>query len=179
MSMKKLADAGPPKNKSNAYVLARLMGMCTVCEQCGEVGHYNGAKRQGFSQQTNISGLVLPVRRAVYMAAQQKQILKGRRITSKCKNPACINPKLLVQATPGQVIKADYVKGNRSRLTAAAHLQKFRKVLLTEAAVMAILADERGGKAAAGDYGISDVHFNSIKRGAARRTANPFAGLLA
>ena len=28
-------------------------------------------------------------------------------------------------------------------------------------------------------YGISDVHFNAIKRGAARRMANPFAGLFA
>lgn len=179
MSMKKQADAGPPKNKSNAYVLARLLGMCTTCEHCGEDTHYNGAKREGFCQQTNISGMVMPVRRAAYIAGRKVQILKGRRITSKCKNPACINPELLVQATPGQILKADYVKGNRSRQTAAAHLNKFRKISLSEGAVMAILADHRGGKAAAADYGISDVHFNSIKRGAARRMANPFAGLMA
>lgn len=178
MSARKLADAGPPKNKSNAYVMARLLGVCTTCEQCGELGHYTGAKRPGFCQQTNISGMVMPVRRAMYMAAQQKRILKGRRITSKCKNPECINPELLVQSTPGQVIKADYEKGNRSRHTAAAHLQKYRKVMLSEAAVQSILSDDRGGTAGAADYGISAVHFNSIKRGAARRMANPFAGLL-
>ena len=179
MSMKKLADVGPPINTSNASVLTRLMSNCTECHECGAMSHYGGAKRPGHCQQINISGNVMPVRRAMYMAAHQTRILNGRRITSKCKNPACINPELLVQSTPGQVIRSDYEKGNRSRHTAAAHLRKHSKVKLSEAAVRAILADERGGRAGAADYGISDVHFNAIKRGAARRMANPFAGLFA
>ena len=115
----------------------------------------------------------------MYMAAKQVPILKGRRITSRCHNPDCINPELLVQATPGQILKSDYVKGNRSRLTAAAHLLKYRALKLDAQTAVRIMADERTGKTGAADYGISPEHFNSIKRGGAWKQANPFAGLFA
>lgn len=179
MSRKKLADAGPPLNASNAYIVNLMLNKCTECAECGATTHYTGAKNEGFCAQVHVAGRVMPARRAMYMAALQKPLIKGRRVTSRCRNPDCINPAFLYQATPGQILKADYVKGNRSRQTAAAHLLKFRNLKLNADTAMQILADERTGKDGAADYGISAVHFNSIKRGQAWKQANPFAGLLA
>lgn len=178
MTTRNPADAGPPINKSNAYVMQRIMSHCTECEECGEMTHYMGARQPGKAQQVNVCGVVMAARRAAYMATGMR-VRNGYRVTSKCSNPDCINPALLMQTTPGAVIRLDYAKGNRSRLTAAAHLLKYRSLKLDRADVMRIMADERGGKAAAADYGISDVHFNSIKRGAAWKAVNPFAGLMA
>lgn len=178
MSARNLADVGPPINKSNGYVMRRILSMCTECDECGEMTHYTGARHPGKAQQVNVCGVVMPVRRATYMAGGTR-VRKGYRVTSHCKNPDCVNPALLYQTTPGLVLKASYTKGYRSRLTAAAHLGRFRVTKLARSDVMRILADERGGKEAAHEYGISDVHFNRIKRGEARQTANPFSGLMA
>jgi hypothetical protein len=174
---------GPPKNASNPYVLERLLHNCIECACCGSVSHFKAEYRKGLSIQVNIAGRVMAVRRAVYMAAfPEKQIQKNRRITSKCHNPNCINAELLVQATAGQIIKADYEKGLRDRAAVTAHLARYTRELnmkLSDESVLHILVDTRGGTEGAKDYGISPEHFNAIKRGASRRVRNPFAGLMA
>lgn len=174
---------GPPRHASNHYVLARLLENCIECECCGAISHFKSVARKGFSIQTNVGGRVMASRRAMYMAAlPNKTIRKGLRITSRCHNPNCINPDLLIQATPGQVIKMDYEKGNRCKVAVRAHLARVSReinVKLTDESVRLIREDERTGKFGAADYGITPEHFNAIKRGATRRGPNPFAGLMA
>ena len=174
---------GPPRHASNQYVMARLLENCIECDCCGEVTHFKSEARKGFSIQTNVAGRVMAIRRAMYMAAfPNKPIKKGLRITSRCHNTNCINAALLIQATPGLVIKMDYEKGNRDKVAVKAHLARISRdinIKLTEENVRRIREDDRTGKFGAADYGITPEHFNAIKRGATRRGPNPFAGLMA
>jgi hypothetical protein len=172
---------GPPVTASNAYVVARLLAGCTECNDCGAMSHFVAVHRKGFSVQTNVAGRVMAVRKAMYMASKPDVlILKGRRITSRCHNPNCINQVLLYQATAGGVLKSHYTKGVRSRTEAAAHLARHtrKNSKVSEEVVLQILNDERGGTEAAHEYGMSSAYFNSIKRGDSRRVGNPFSGLL-
>lgn len=174
---------GPPKVASNAFVLERLQQNCCECKDCGHISHYKVAVQKKRSIQAHLGGRVMTVRRGMYMAAfPNKEILKGRRITSKCPNPFCIEPSLLVQATSGQIVSADYKKGNRDKAAVMALLARYTRKLntkLSDESVRRIREDERTGKYGAHDYGITPEHFNRIKRGAARVGSNPFAGLMA
>lgn len=171
----------PPASAANSYVKNRLLLNCRECECCGEQTHFNATHRTGFSVQTNVGGRVMAVRKAMFMACfPAKQIPDGARITSKCSNPNCINPKLLHTATPGQVLSSHYTKGIRDKREAAAHLARTKraKAKLDAAAVQRIRMDDRKGTEAASEYGITPEHYNAIQRGEARRaTANPFAAL--
>lgn len=174
---------GPPKRASNAIVMKRLLANCVECECCGAVSHYKASVSTSRPVQVQIMGFVLTARRAMYMAAfPDKWIRRDRRITCRCKNPKCINPELLLQASAGRIASLDYQKGNRDRAAVAAHLARYTRALntrLSEESVQRIREDERTGKFGAADFGISPEHFNAIKRGAHRRGSNPFAGLMA
>lgn len=177
-----LGRLGPPSGAANEYAYKRLLGNCSECARCGEMTHYKAPHKPGFVIQANIGGRIMGVRRAMYMAAfPNKVIQSGRRITSKCSNPHCIDPAKLYQSTAGQLLKTHYEKGIRDRAEAAAHLASFqrRHAKVDTDMVLKILHDDRGGAEAADEYGISATHYNAIQRGAARRTANPFAGLMA
>jgi hypothetical protein len=171
---------GPPATKANEYVKARMQENCTECECCGEVSHFKAQHRPGMAVQVNVGGQVMAARKAMYMATHpQRKIKPQYRITSKCKNPNCINPALLVQSTASEVLKSHYTKGIRDRRIASAHLvaQRLKNTRLTAEDVMKIIADPRKGKEAAHEFDISKEHYNAIQRGATRKVANPFAGL--
>lgn len=174
---------GPPKSSSNSFVLSRLQANCKECVECGAMSHYKAVNNIRKTIQVHINGMVIAVRRAMYMASfPNKEIQKNRRITSRCRNPHCINAKLLLQATPGQIVKLDYEKGNRDKAAVVAHLARYTRALntkLSDECVDRIRMDERTGKWGAADYGITPEHFNAIKRGVNRRGSNPFAGLMA
>lgn len=171
---------GPPATKSNEYVKDRMLGNSIECECCGEVTHFKAQYRPGMAVQVNVGGQVMAARRAMYMAIHpQRKIKPGHRITSKCKNPNCINPALLVQSTASELLKSHYTKGIRDRRVASAHLvaQRMRNTKLSDADVFRIISDPRKGLEASHEFGICKEHYNAIQRGATRRAANPFAGL--
>lgn len=172
---------GPPATKSNKYVFDRMRQNCKECECCGEMWHFKAIARSGMVVQTNVGGQVMGARKAMYMAAFPGTLIQnGRRVTSRCKNPNCINPKLLVQVTASDLLKSHYTKGIRSRRGASAHLlaRQKKNTKLSPDDVIRIINDDRKGAEAAHEFGISKEHYNAIQRGAARKVANPFAGLL-
>lgn len=172
---------GPPATKANHYVRDRMAQTCIECECCGEQWHFKAVHRHGMAIQVNVGGQVMAARKAMYMATfPDKPIQNGRRITSRCKNPNCINPALLIQSTASALLKTHYTKGIRDRHVAAAHLvaQQARNTKLSRDEVIRILNDDRKGAAAAHEFGISKEHYNAIQRGAARKVSNPFAGLI-
>lgn len=172
---------GPPATKANSYVFERMRDNCSECECCGEPWHFKAVFRPGMAVQVNVGGQVMAARKAMYMAAfPNKLIQNGRRITSRCKNSNCINPKLLAQSTASDLLKSHYTKGIRSRRGASAHLvaQQRKNTKLSPDAVIQIINDDRKGAEAAHEFGISKEHYNAIQRGAARKVVNPFAGLL-
>jgi hypothetical protein len=176
-----LKRMGPPKSASNAYVRQHLDGLCRECPACGGPWECTLATRKGAAQSVHIAGRVMAARRAMYMASYpDRRIKKGMRVSSKCDNPRCINPNLLVQTTPSAVLERQYEIGQRSRYKAAVHLINIvrAKQKLTDEAVKAIRMDPRKGRRAAHEYGVSAEHYNSIQRGDARMpVSSPFAGL--
>jgi hypothetical protein len=171
---------GPPATKANEYVKARMLDNCIECECCGEMTHFKAQYRPGMAVQVNVGGQVMAARKAMYMASfPTKKILSHRRITSKCKNPNCINQKLLVQSTASELLKSHYTKGIRDRHVASSHLvaQQKKNTRLPDAEVIKIIADPRKGAEAAHEWNISKEHYNAIQRGATRKVSNPFAGL--
>jgi hypothetical protein len=174
------AKFGPPAVMANQYVYERLQNDCTECPCCGEPWRYKAARESGVNIMLNIGGRLMAVRRAMYMAAfPGKMIVARRRITSRCKDSRCINPRLLYQATAGELLKTHYEKGIRCKRKAAAHLVAIKQgeSKLSQSDVMAILNDNRKGAEAAHEWGITKEHYNAIQRGAARQMRNPFAGL--
>lgn len=172
---------GPPATKATAYVFQRLQDNCVECECCGEKWHFKAEFIKGKPIQVNVGGQIMAVRKAMYMAAfPEKRIQKGRRISSRSKNQNCINPALLTQSTASELLKSHYTKGIRSKTAASAHLvaQRRKNAKLSPDDVIRIINDDRKGAAAAHEFGISKEHYNAIQRGAARRVANPFAGLI-
>lgn len=171
---------GPPKAAANKYVFDRLRANCIECECCGKQWHFKGQKDVGFSVQVNVAGRIMAVRRAMYMAAfPNKAILRGRRITSSCKNEHCINPDLLIQVTASVLLKSHYEKGIRNRREAAAHLascKPAKKITLEDA--LQIMQDDRPATAVAAERGVSAAYVRAIRRGEMRRQTNPFAGLM-
>lgn len=173
---------GPPKTASNDYTYKRLAGNCIECACCGEMWHYKAKFESGKAIQVNIGGRVMAVKRAMWMAAYPKRkIAKGDAITTKCKNPNCINPKLIYRAKPTEVLKSCYEKGVRSKAQAVAHLMKYTILnqRISEEAVAMIRNDDRKGAEAAKEWGISTSHYNAIQLGKARvpMARNPFSGL--
>ena len=172
---------GPPATKANEYVKARMLDNCSECDCCGEQTHFKAVFRQGMAVQVNVGGQVMAARKAMYMAAfPGKLILSHRRVTSKCSNPNCINPKLLIQSTASELLKSHYTKGIRDRRIAAVHLvaQRMKNTRLSDADVIRIINDDRKGAAAAHEFGITREHYNAIQRGATRKVSNPFSGLM-
>jgi hypothetical protein len=172
---------GPSITKSNSYVYERMCETCTECECCGEQWHFKAVARHGVAIQVNVGGQVMAARKAMYMATfPNKPIQNGRRITSRCKNQNCINPKLLIQSTASDLLKTHYTKGIRDRRVATVHLvaQRLKNTKLSADDVIRIVNDDRKGKAASHEYGISKEHYNAIQRGDARKASNPFAGLM-
>jgi len=171
---------GPSKAQSTQYVKKRLIEGCKTCERCGEKTHYVAAIRPGCCPTINIGGRIMAVRRAAWIALIGKPIKDGKMITSTCSNQNCINPKMMIQADPGEVLALHYtVHNSRSRYEATAHLMKYtrQRTKLSADDVVRIRSDNRKGKAAASEFGISKEHYNAIQRGQSRITANPFSGL--
>lgn len=77
----------------------------------------------------------------------------------ECHNPACINPRHLRFATSGEN-KADQRANGTQRQGAAVNLAK-----LTEADVIAIMADPRTHAVIAVDFGVSQPQVSRIKSG--------------
>lgn len=173
---------GPPSGASNAYVQNRLQDSCTECESCGGMWHFKAEKRHGFAIQINVGGRVMAVRKAAWIAFfPKRQVIDGMRITSRCENPNCINPKLLAQVQPGTLLAKHYKDGIRSKAQASAHLVRYvrAKAKLDDKDVVAIRMDDRKGTEAAHEWGITPEHYNAIQRGTSRmaKMSNPFAGL--
>lgn len=168
---------GPPKAASNTYVVKHLQMRCVECPHCGGTWQLKTKAAGQVCVQVSIGGRTMTARKAIYMASfPEKPIQKGRRITSSCRNPLCISPAHLTQATPGHVIKLQFLSGSRDIAKHRIALAKKSKISSDDA--IRIMADDRTGKAIAKDYGISEHYANEIKRGAARRHLNPFAGLM-
>ena len=173
---------GPPPGAALPYVKKRMEESCIECDCCGGMWHFKAEKRHGFVIQINISGRVMAVRKAAWIAFfPKRQVIDGMRITSTCSNPNCINPKLLVQVKPGALLAKHYKDGIRSKAEAAAHLIRYvrDKVKVDELAVSTIRNDDRKGTEAAHEWGITPEHYNAIQRGSSRasKVSNPFAGL--
>lgn len=179
---KRRQTMGPSEALSNDYVRERLAMNCSECRDCGEQWHFRREFVSGKSIQVNIAGRLMAVRRAAWIAFHpDRKLIDGKRITCKCPNPNCINPELLVQASPGAILQGVYKKGIRSKAAAAAHLlaMQLKRSKLSESAVESIRQDQRKGNAAAHEWGITPEHYNAIQRGASRnsRAVNPWAGL--
>ena len=173
---------GPQKSISNKHIRKRLELSCTECECCGTMWHFKGKKRKGFVVQANIGGRAMAVRKAAWMAFfPEREVIDGMRITSRCENPFCINPELLVQITPGELLEKQYMDGIRSKAKAVAHLMKYSRenAKLDEYAVILIRNENRKGTEAAHEYGINPSHYNAIQRGSRRapKSGNPWSGL--
>lgn len=171
---------GPPATKSNDHVKARMLENCMECECCGDQTHFKAQHRPGMAVQVNVGGQVMAARKAMYIASfPQRKIKPGHRITSKCRNPNCVNPALLVQSTASELLKSHYTKGIRDRRIASVHLvaQRMKNTRLSHSDVIRIIADPRKGQEAAQEFGISKEHYNAIQRGETRKVSNPFSGL--
>jgi hypothetical protein len=117
--------------------------------------------------QMKLGGKCIAVRRAMYLAAfPDEEIQPGHRITSRCKNPNCVNPRLLMQAAPGYILAKQYTNGLRDPKTATRHLvaKKLAESKLSDFDVIRIREDKRKGKEAAHEFGISPEHYNAIQR---------------
>lgn len=172
---------GPPSSACIDYVIERLKAGCIECECCGKRWHYKARKSKGSCVQINIGGRIWAIRKATYMAFfPDRTIWKGRRITSKCRNEFCINPDLLIQSTPSELLSSHYKKGIRDPMKASAHLQSIRRhaAKISNTDVLSILNDNRSAIEVAAEFGLSPTHVRSIRRGQSHRAANPFAGLL-
>ena len=180
-TVKKPKLIGPPKSASNEYAFNRLKNRCAECEYCDAQWSFVGRRVKGFSQQVNIGGRVMAVRKAMYIAAfPNKKILSDRMISSTCQNPDCINPEKLVQHTRSNLLKSHYEKGIRMPNVAASHLlaAKIKQSKWNDSYILAIRMDARKGAEAASEYGMSPTHYNSIQAGRARvMNSNPFRGL--
>ena len=179
--MKQRKFMGPPKTAANGYAFTRIKGRCAECEYCEGDWSFVGLRKKGVCQQVNIGGRVMAVRRAMYIAAfPDKVIIDGRRITSTCPNPDCVNPEKLVQHTASNLLRTHYEKGIRMPNVAARHLlaEKIKQSKWKDSDILAIRMDPRKGAEAASEYDISPTHYNAIQAGRARVvTSNPFRGL--
>lgn len=169
---KNAADfVGPPINRSNDYVWARIRMGCKVCEECGEPWHWDVCERPGVSPQINICGYLLPIRRAVYILKHGKPPPPGTRATSTCPNQHCCNPDKVIARQIGLMVKDTYANGTRCVAAVRAHLHKYNQALnvkLQPADVAAVRADTRPALEAATDHGITPEYFRRIHNGKAR-----------
>lgn len=152
---------------------------CIVCEDCGEPWHFKASNRHGMSVQTNVMGQIMSVRKAVYLA-MGKKLVKGLRITSLCPNKHCCNPELIRAKPPGEILRATYEHGKRSRDEAAKHLIKYQleRVKVTDEVAAAIRGDPRPKSVAAKEYGVAPDYFTRIRRGDSRMPRNMFTALI-
>lgn len=174
---------GPPVNRSNGYLWARIRMGCKVCEECGEPWHWDVCERPGVSPQINVGGYALPIRRAVYMLKHGKTPPPGTRATSTCRNQHCCNPEKVIARRIDLMISDTFASGARSLASVKAQLQKFTQEYRTKlqpADVAAVRADTRPALEAAADHGITPEYFRRIHKGTARMGVDlgVFAGLV-
>lgn len=174
---------GPPSNRSNGYLWARIRMGCKVCEDCGEPWHWDVCERPGVSPQINVGGYTLPIRRAVYMLKHGKTPPPGTRATSSCPNQHCCNPDLVVARRVGLMISDTFNNGARDMATVRIHLARYREeniVKLKPEHIAAVRADTRPAIEAAADHGITPEYFRRIHNGKARMGTDlgVFAGLI-
>lgn len=171
---------GPPSSARKGYVLQRMLNACRHCPECGaDTWFTNKRSRHGSAQQVNVAGRVMSARRAMWIASG-RSVKPGQRVTSRCKNPDCINPAMLLATNAGKVLELAYDHGRRDRIAAAAHLVRLRqaKARITADQALQIMRDERVAEQIAPEFGISAAYVNQIKRGQARAAiGNPWAGL--
>lgn len=174
---------GPPVNRSNPYLWARIRMGCKVCEECGEPWHWAVSERPGVTPQINVCGRGMPIRRAVYMLKHGKTPPPGTRATSSCPNQHCCNPDLVVARRVGLMISDTFNNGARDMATVRIQLARYREeniVKLKPEHIAAVRADTRPALEAAADHGITPEYFRRIHKGTARMGADlgVFAGLV-
>ena len=158
---------GPPENAANHRVIAALQARCIQCPYCMELWHVDMERKAEAAIQMKLGGRCIAVRRAMFMAwFSDIEIQPGNRVTSRCKNANCINPRLLMQAAPGYILGKQYVNGVRDRKTATRHLviKKLAESKLSDFDVIRIREDKRKGTEAAHEFGITPEHYNAIQR---------------
>jgi hypothetical protein len=89
-------------------------------------------------------------------------IPKGLVVRHRCDQPVCVNPEHLVVGTHADNMRD---KTARGRAAGAGKGSAHWKSALTDAQVMAILADTRPQRTIAADYGIRQQAVSKIKRG--------------
>lgn len=162
---------GPPASAANHRIIDAIKARCIKCPYCMEDWHVDMERKGEAAIQMKLGGKCIAVRRAMYQAHYHDEpIQEGYRVTSRCKNPNCVNPRLLMQAKPGYILGKQYTNGLRDRKAATRHLvlAKIAKSKLDDAAVIRIREDKRKGKEAAREYGITPEHYNAIQRRDAR-----------
>lgn len=175
---------GPPVNRSNPYLWARIRMGCKVCEDCGAPWHWVVTERPGVTPQINVCGVTMPVRRAMYLLTRGKLPPPGTRATSTCRNQHCCNPELVVARKVGLMISDTFQNGARDIVAVRLQLTRYREknvVKLQADQVAAVRADTRPAKLAAKDHGITAEYFRRLHKGTARMGTDlgVFAGLLA
>lgn len=162
---------GPPASAANHAVIAAIQDRCIECPYCIERWHIDMVRNGEAAIQMKLGGKCIAVRRAMYLAHYHDEPIEaGYRVTSRCKNPNCVNPRLLMQAKPGYILGRQYTDGLRDKNAATEHLlrAKVEKSPVTFEDVLRIRADKRKGKEAAKEWGITPEHYNAIQRGATR-----------
>lgn len=136
--------------------------------------------------QVHHEGKMIGVRRLMYFLKTGKMVDSKTFISTKCKEPSCVNPDHLQKqnlrshmSEMSKNVDARAVS-RRIKLSAAAQARGLTK--LTKEQVQEIFSDPRPGPQVAQDYGVTRGNVSKIRRGQHvainLNSNNPFAGLL-
>ena len=167
------------------YIRLRLIAKMEMCPECDTLWQWKNFKSNPCHNQIRIGskGKLFPARRAVYRYFKPNgALIPGRYITSRCPNPACCNPELLVQVFP-QAFYAALPPEKRSRKaleTRKKISEKSRKKISAELRVR-IAQDTRPQRVISAETGVSQAHISKIRRQHLKNTlapASPWSGLV-
>jgi hypothetical protein len=146
--------------------------------QCGDCMEWTGSFVHKVLPAFTLNGKKLYVKR--YLAELDGKNVKGRVVTSDCKNKLCVNPAHLVVLTRAQLVNRTAASGAWS--TAAvrakvAHGIRAKSKLSQDAAREIRMSDEPI-KVLAARHGITGSYVGMIRAGYCRKDyGSPFAGL--
>jgi hypothetical protein len=160
-------------------VIERVMKRVLEIGDCLEwQGHMGG---RGTTPVISVNRVAVSIRRAI-LEERGVILTEGQRCTTKCNNPRCVNPDHIKVLTTKQFMsraakgRSATVEASRARKIAESH-RKHSKITMEIA--QQIRLDQRPGRLAAPEYGISKSLYDKIRRGESWRDfANPFFQLM-
>ena len=170
-----------PSRELSLSILDDIQARCTECPECGEVWNWTGNHKKAMHHAViERNKMRINVRRAVWSAFNPPP-KEGYVITTKCENPQCINPKLIISVHRGYVIRKmieDGVIHNAAHLAART---KARRERGTTKLNMDIAREIRQSDLSAREFakklGVTHQMVLLIRQGKFYREVNPFTGL--